>query len=132
MTSLVAMASAPAASAHVTNEVCSRADNRDAAHVALDVVLRLHTCILGIATLCSRRPAFTSQSNVLVRTHRLLTKAIEDIILTASHALHPFVHVFEHLLLDFGVAIVEIRVEAGRDMIRIATSIAGVMNIQAR
>lgn len=52
------------------------------------------------------------EADVLVVAHGLLGETAEHLVLLSAEALHPAVHVLEHLALDLGVAVVEVRVEA--------------------
>ena len=55
-----------------------------------------------------------SETDVLVVPDGLLGQSAERLMLLSAKALYPAVHVVQHLALDLGVAVVELRVVAAK------------------
>ena len=70
--------------AHMTDEVDSGANDRDAAHVALYIVLCLNTSILRIATLGGGSATFDSEADVLVVPDVIFGQTVKDRVLASA------------------------------------------------
>src|SRR5438477_5318115 len=63
------------------SHVADHSNTRDLLDIALDVGLHLHALVMGVAALCWRRSALSSQADVLVITNGVLAEATEDFVL---------------------------------------------------
>lgn len=94
-----------------SDKICSWSDNWDLANVALDIMLDFVCCIRRVTTFGCRDATLPCESDILVVSHRVLGQAVENLVLTMTQALYPFLHIIHHLALDLGVTVVEVRVE---------------------
>jgi hypothetical protein len=81
-------------------------------NIALDAGLHLVSLRLRVTAVCGGRSAFASQADVGVIADSLLREALENLVLLGSEALNPLRHDFQHLSLDLGVRVMEVRMEA--------------------
>lgn len=64
-------------------------------------------------------PAFSSEPNILVIAHGLLAQPLQCRMLLATKFAYPVGHILHHLPLNFGIFVMEVRVEqALKDLLR--------------
>lgn len=83
-------------------EASGRADHRNTADIALQVMLCLNTRGLCVCALRSRSAPIACEADVLVVAHAFLREAVEGFVMTRSKTLHPAAHIVHHFALDLG------------------------------
>jgi len=77
--------------------------------IVLHIMLCLHSVVICSCASCC--VLIGAGANVSVISHRIFSKAIQDVMLMMAKGVDPSSHVLEHLPLNFGPRVVEIWVE---------------------